>query len=86
MALRIVPYRLIGKPQQFTFLNFRAAISVDMLMPKAPDSLANSAAVGLLSPRSILWIIARETLARSARSLSDQPRDSRSMRILAPIR
>ena len=32
-------------------------------MPNAPDSLASSAAVGLLSPRSILWIIARDTPA-----------------------
>jgi hypothetical protein len=73
MALRIVPDRLVGKAQQLPFLNLRLAISVDILMPNAPDSLASSAAVGLLSPRSILRIIARDTLARSARSLSDQP-------------
>ena len=39
-----------------------------------------------VSPRSILWIIAREAPARSARSFNDQPRDSRSMRMRALIR
>ncbi len=36
-------------------------------MPKAPERRPSIEAVGLLSPRSILWIIAREAPARSAR-------------------
>ena len=62
------------------------AIRVDILMPKAPERRPSIEAVGLLSPRSILWIIAREAPARSARSFSDQPRDSRSMRMRALMR
>ena len=42
--------------------------------------------VGLLSPRSTLNTMARETAARAARSESDQPRLSRSMRMRAPMR
>ena len=57
-----------------------------MLMPKAPDNRPSIDAVGLLSPRSILWIIARDAPARSASSLSDQARDSRSIRIRALMR
>ncbi len=57
-----------------------------MLRLKAPASLASEVAVGLLSPRSILWIMARDTPEFSARLVSDQPRLSRSARIRAPIR
>ncbi len=84
--MRVVPYRLAGKTQQLAFLHFRPAIRVDILMPKAPERRPSIDAVGLLSPRSILWIIAREAPARSAGSFSDQPRDSRSMRMRALIR
>jgi hypothetical protein len=48
VALRIAPYRLLGKAQQFTFLHLRSAISVDILMP-APDSRPSIDAVGLLA-------------------------------------
>ena len=57
-----------------------------MLRLNAPESRASSVAVGLLSPRSTLWIMARETPDFSARSLSDHPRASRSRRTRAPIR
>jgi hypothetical protein len=57
-----------------------------MLKLKAPDSRASSMAVGELSPRSILWIIARDTPDFSASSLSDHPRASRSIRMRAPMR
>ncbi|MCY1556201.1 hypothetical protein D9M68_929310 [compost metagenome] len=62
------------------------AISSDMLRSKAPDSRASKVAVGLQSPRSTLCTMARDTPERAARSVSDQPRFSRSRRTLAPMR
>jgi|GEM_PF-6694451 len=56
-----------------------------MLSPKAPDNLPSRVAVGLLSPRSTLWIIARETPARWASSVSDQSRLCRSILMRAPM-
>jgi hypothetical protein len=86
VRLRIAPDGLIGKAQQFAFLHFRAGNQRGHADAKRAGQAASKVAVGLLSPRSILWIIARETPARSASSLRDHPRDSRSRRILALIR
>ena len=52
---------------------------------KAAESLPNNAAVGLVSARSILLIIAFETSDRLESSDNDQPRDSRSSRIRSEI-
>ena len=57
------------------------ASSMESCRPKAPESRPRIVAVGLASHRSILLIIALETLDFSASSPSDHPLASRSMRI-----
>ena len=60
--------------------------SSETLSSRAADSLPSSTAVGLLSPRSILLIIARETPDAPASRSMDQPRPCRSPREPLPER
>jgi L-amino acid N-acyltransferase YncA len=57
------------------------ASRAESVIPNAPDKCPSRAAVGLVSPRSILLIIAFETPDRSANSASDQERALRSSRM-----
>src|ERR1700761_2557210 len=60
------------------------ASSSETLSSRAADSLPRTTAVGLLSPRSILLIIARDTPDASASRSIDQPRPCRSRRRRSP--
>ena len=54
------------------------ATNSDRVIPNAPDSRANSAAVGWTSPRSILAIMARDTPEAWASTFTDHPRSVRA--------